>query len=154
MASTVLFGKHYGAHFLALEQTTCTATQGDAPTASPTACPEGSQLQQTQGATQKAARPRRRRGAFHLDFKVLEARVSKRYELFKLPESVKSLFANPRHEKDWSRLTALANIVVDSANGVFMVKVANQREVDEIREALLAPRTTLRTCCGTAGSSG
>ena len=131
-----LFDEHYVATFLALEQSTCTATQGDAPTASPTACPEGPQLQQTQGATQKAARPRRRRRAFHLDFKVLEARVSKCYELFKLPETVKQLFANPHHEKDWSRMTALANIVVDSANGVFMDNVASQRDVDEIREAL------------------
>ena len=94
------------------------------------------QLQQPQGATQKVARPRRRRGAFHLDFKVLEARVSKRYELFHLPESVKALFGNPRHEKEWPRLTALANILVDAANGVFTVNTAGPQEVVEIRDAL------------------
>ena len=93
-------------------------------------------MQQSPGVAEKATRPRRRRGAFHLDPKVLEARVAKRHEIFQLPDSVKTLFGNPRHEKDWSILTALANIVVDSANGVFTVKVAGQHEVDELQETL------------------
>ena len=130
------FDEHDDETFLASEQAKSIGQQCDAPIATPTACPEGSQLQQSHGVAEKATRPRRRRGAFHLDPKVLEARVAKRYELFQLPESVNTLFGNPRHEKDWSRLTALANIVVDSANGVFTVKVASQHEVDELRETL------------------
>ena len=43
--------------------------------------------------------PRRRRNAYRVDPRVLEARLSKRYEEFSLPESVCTLFQQPAREK-------------------------------------------------------
>ena len=61
--------------------------------------------------------PRRRRNAHHVDRKVLEARVSKRYEVFCLPEVVRTLFTKPAHEKDWEKLGQLAGYVQQAARG-------------------------------------
>ena len=61
--------------------------------------------------------PRRRRNAHHVDRKVLEARVSKRYEVFCLPEVVRTLFTKPAHEKDWEKLGQLARYVQQAARG-------------------------------------
>ena len=61
--------------------------------------------------------PRRRRNAHHVDRKVLEARVSKRYEVFCLPEVVRTLFTKPAHEKDSEKLGQLARYVQQAARG-------------------------------------
>ena len=62
--------------------------------------------------------PRRRRNAYRVDPRVLEARLSKRYEEFSLPESVRTLFQQPAHEKDWERLEQLASIIQGAARGI------------------------------------
>ena len=62
--------------------------------------------------------PRRRRNAHRVDPKVLEARLSKRYEVFSLPESVCTLVQQPAHEKDWERLEQLASIIQGAARGI------------------------------------
>ena len=86
---------------LGSEQQRSTGPHVRAATASSTACPDGLAAQQAFEAEEKATRPRRRRGAFHVDPKVLEAKVSKRYELFQLPDTIKALFDKPQKEKDW-----------------------------------------------------
>ena len=68
-------------------------------TASPTACLDGLQVQQILEAEETSTRPRRRRGAFHLDPKVLEAKVSKRYEVFQLPDAIKVFPTSPRKKR-------------------------------------------------------
>ena len=59
--------------------------------------------------------PRRRRNAHHVDPKVLEARLPKRYEFFCLPEAVRTLFQKPPHEKDLGKLEQLARYVQQAA---------------------------------------
>ena len=61
--------------------------------------------------------PRRRRNAYRVDPRVLEARLSKRYEEFSLPESVCTLFHQPAHEKAWKRLEQLTSIIQGAARG-------------------------------------
>ena len=60
-------------------------------------------------------RPHRRRNASRVDPRVLEAHISKRYEVFSLPESVCTLFQQPAHENDWERLEQLASIIKGAA---------------------------------------
>ena len=77
--------------------------------------------------------PRRRRNAYRVDSRVLEARLSKRYEVFSLPESVCTLFQQPSHEKDWERLEQLASIIQGAARGIRdvseeMVAAASQEQ--------------------------
>ena len=62
--------------------------------------------------------PRRRRNACRVDPRVLEAHISKWYEVFYLPESVCTLFQQPAHEKDWERLEQLASIILGAARGI------------------------------------
>ena len=71
-----------------------------------------------------------------MDPKVLEAKVSKRYEMFQLPEAVKVLFHRPQQEKDWTSLAALAKYVVDVANGVATVKIDGANEAGELHGAV------------------
>ena len=63
-------------------------------------------------------RPRRRRNASRVDPRVLEALISKRYEVFSLPESVCTFFQQPAREKDWERLEQLASIIQGAARGI------------------------------------
>ena len=73
-------------------------------TARSTACLDGLQAQRATEAEETSTRPRRRRGAFHLDPKVLEAKVSNRYEVFQLPDTIKALFDKPQKEKSLGQL--------------------------------------------------
>ena len=79
-------------------------------TTSPTACLDGLQVQQAPEAEETSTCRRCRRGAFHLDPKVLEAEVSNRYELFQLPDTIKALFDKPHKEKHWSSFGSHGNI--------------------------------------------
>ena len=72
------FDAHYDEVCLASEQERSTDPQRHAATASPKACPDGLQTQRALGAEEMLTRPRRRRGAFRVDPKVLEAKVSKK----------------------------------------------------------------------------
>ena len=94
------FDAHYDEVFLASAQEASTPPHRHVATASPTACLDGLQAQQAVEAEERATLPRRRRGAFHVDPKVLEAKVSKRYELFQLPDTIKALFDKPQKERD------------------------------------------------------
>ena len=115
------FDAHYDKVFLATEQVRIAEAKKHLSTSSPTPSVDGPQSQQALEDTERTIRPRRRRGAFRLDPKVLEARVSKRYEFFQLPEAVKVLFDRPQQERAWTSLAALAKYVVDAANGVVTV---------------------------------
>ena len=55
--------------------------------------------------------PHWRRNAHRVDPKVLEACLSKRYEVFCLPEAVRVLFEEPAAEKDWEKLELLARYI-------------------------------------------
>ena len=100
------------------------------------ACPDGVPAQQALEAEEKATRPRCRRGAFHVDPKVLEAKVSKRYELFQLPDTIKALFDKPQKEKVWHSLAGMAKYIVDASNGVATANIGSSRDIDVLRDAL------------------
>ena len=131
------FDARYDEVFLATEQVSIAEAKKHLSTTSPTPSVYGPQSQQALEDTESTMRPRRRRGAFRLDPKVLEAKLSKRYEIFQLPEAVKVLFHRPQQEKDWTSLAALAKYVVDAANGVLTVKIAGANAAEELRGAVL-----------------
>ena len=58
---------------------------------------------------EKALRVPRRRRAYRVDPKVLEARLAQRYEMFVLPRGFKSLFKHLKNETDWAKLAELAH---------------------------------------------
>ena len=49
---------------------------------------------------------------------MLEAHISKRYEVFSLPEAVRTFFQQPAHENDWERLEQLASFIQGAARGI------------------------------------
>ena len=102
------FDAHYDEVCLASEQVRVAESKKHLSTASSTASLEGPQSERAFEDTESTMRPRRRRGAFRLDPKVLEAKLSKRYEIFQLPEAVKVLFDRPQQDKSWTSLAALA----------------------------------------------
>ena len=61
--------------------------------------------------------PPRRRGAYRVDPRVLEAHTTQRYETFRLPRPVTELLRVPRDENDWLKAEQLAAIVRDLADG-------------------------------------
>ena len=123
------FDAHDDAVFLVAEQGSKTDPHMHASSSSPTACLDGArasptsllaglQVQQATEAEQTSTRPRRRRGAFHLDPKALEAKVSERYAVFQLPVSTKALFPKPLNARNWLSLAAMAKYIVDVSHGI------------------------------------
>ena len=68
-------------------------------------------------STEPPVVPPRRRGAYRVDPRVLEAHTTQRYETFRLPRSVTDLLRVPRDENDWLKAEQLAAIVHDLADG-------------------------------------
>ena len=92
-----------------------------------------------QGAA--AAAPPHRRCGFKVDAKVLEARTSQRYEIFRLPEGVTSLLRKPAHENNWQRAQDLQRVVLDLAAGVEEVRDLDAEGVATLRAALMGAQS-------------
>ncbi len=64
----------------------------------------GSEAADEDGDERDLSSAPRRRGAYKIDRKVMEARLSHRYGTFSLPGAFTSAFRHPRDETDWTKL--------------------------------------------------
>jgi hypothetical protein len=83
---------------------------------------------------QPPTRPRR----YHVDRRVLEAQVSHRYEIFSLPQILRTAFRRYSDEQDWTKLEVLCASVIDAADGVIEVPLRSSEDLATLQKAALS----------------